>query len=87
MNLAQNTLRSLIAKDAEISDIFMRAFILRRLALVTEGLGNVIILGFALLSLSTLCDCASFSLATDIRTHLSTLTVTRPLKSFSIVLT
>ena len=38
-------LHSLIAKDAELSDIFMRAFILRRLALVTDGMGNVIILG------------------------------------------
>jgi CRP-like cAMP-binding protein len=38
-------LRSLIAKDAELSDIFMRAFIQRRLTLIAEGLGNVIILG------------------------------------------
>jgi thioredoxin reductase (NADPH) len=38
-------LRSLIAKDAELSDIFMRAFIQRRLALITDGLGNVVILG------------------------------------------
>jgi thioredoxin reductase (NADPH) len=40
-----DALRSLIAKDAELSDIFMRAFIQRRLALIAEGLGNVIILG------------------------------------------
>ena len=38
-------LRSLIARDAELSDLFMRAFIQRRLALVTEGMGNVVILG------------------------------------------
>ena len=38
-------LRSLIAKDAELSDIFMRAFIHRRLALIAGGLGNVVILG------------------------------------------
>jgi thioredoxin reductase (NADPH) len=38
-------LRSLIAKDAELSDIFMRAFIQRRLALIAGGMGNVIILG------------------------------------------
>ena len=38
-------LRSLIARDAELSDIFMRAFIQRRLALVNEGMGNLIILG------------------------------------------
>jgi thioredoxin reductase (NADPH) len=35
----------LIAKDAELSDILMRAFILRRVALISEGLGNVIVLG------------------------------------------
>ena len=40
-----DSLRSLIAKDAELSDVFMRAFIQRRLALIEEGLGNVIILG------------------------------------------
>ena len=40
-----DALRSLIAKDAELSDIFMRAFIQRRLALIAGGLGNVIILG------------------------------------------
>jgi thioredoxin reductase (NADPH) len=38
-------LRSLIAKDAELSDIFMRAFIRRRLTLIAGGIGNVIILG------------------------------------------
>jgi thioredoxin reductase (NADPH) len=38
-------LRSLIARDAEFSEIIMRAFILRRLALITNDLGNVIIMG------------------------------------------
>ncbi len=38
-------LRSLLARDAELSDIFMRAFIQRRLALIAGGIGNVIILG------------------------------------------
>jgi thioredoxin reductase (NADPH) len=40
-----DALRSLIAKDAELSDIFMRAFIQRRLALIAGGIGNLIILG------------------------------------------
>jgi thioredoxin reductase (NADPH) len=40
-----DALRSLIAKDAELNDIFMRAFIQRRLALIAGGMGNVIILG------------------------------------------
>ena len=37
--------RSLIGKDAELSEIFMRAFILRRLALIRSGYGNAILLG------------------------------------------
>jgi thioredoxin reductase (NADPH) len=45
LELTADALHSLIAKDAELSDIFMRAFIQRRLALITEGLGNVIIMG------------------------------------------
>ncbi len=40
-----DALRSLIAKDAELSDLFMRAFIQRRLALIAGGIGNVTILG------------------------------------------
>lgn len=38
-------LRFLIAKDAELNEIFMRAFILRRLELIQRGLGNLILLG------------------------------------------
>jgi len=38
-------LRTLIARDAELSDIFMRAFIQRRLALIAGGMGNIVILG------------------------------------------
>lgn len=38
-------LRSLIAKDAELSEIFMRAFILRRLQLINRGQGNLILMG------------------------------------------
>ena len=37
--------RALIAKDAELSEILLRAFILRRLALISQGYGNVILLG------------------------------------------
>jgi thioredoxin reductase (NADPH) len=40
-----DALRSLLSRDAELSDIFMRAFIHRRLALIAGGMGNVIILG------------------------------------------
>src|ERR1700739_2236646 len=45
LELSADALRTLIAKDAELSDIFMRAFLLRRVALISEGLGNVIVLG------------------------------------------
>ncbi len=37
--------RTLIGRDAELSEIFLKAFILRRIALVQGQLGNVIILG------------------------------------------
>jgi thioredoxin reductase (NADPH) len=37
--------RSLIAKDAELSETLLRAFILRRLELISHGYGNVILLG------------------------------------------
>jgi thioredoxin reductase (NADPH) len=45
LELSGQGLRSLIAKDAELSDIFMRAFILRRLELIRLGHGNVILKG------------------------------------------
>lgn len=38
-------LRAVIARDAELSEILMRAFILRRLALITHHFGNVILMG------------------------------------------
>jgi len=37
--------RLLIARDAELGEIFLRAFILRRMALITSGQGNVILMG------------------------------------------
>jgi thioredoxin reductase (NADPH) len=45
LELSADALHSLIARDEELSEIFMRAFILRRLALIAEGLGDVTILG------------------------------------------
>jgi thioredoxin reductase (NADPH) len=45
LEVTANALRSLIAKDAELSDIFMRAFIHRRLTLIAGGMSNVVILG------------------------------------------
>lgn len=45
IELAGQGLRSLIARDAELSEIFMRAFILRRLELINRGQGNFILMG------------------------------------------
>jgi thioredoxin reductase (NADPH) len=45
LELSADALRTLIARDAELSDIFMRAFLLRRVALISAGLGNVVVLG------------------------------------------
>jgi thioredoxin reductase (NADPH) len=45
LELAPEELRSVIAKDAELSEILMRAFILRRLALINAGYGNLILMG------------------------------------------
>src|SRR5580704_285084 len=45
LELGAETLRSLVARDAELSEILLRAFILRRIELIKQGLGNVILLG------------------------------------------
>ena len=45
IELPGDAFRSLIAKDAELSEMFMRAFILRRLELISRGYGNLILLG------------------------------------------
>src|SRR5436305_4994507 len=45
IEISAESLRSLVARDAELSEVIMRAFILRRLALITNNLGNVIVMG------------------------------------------
>lgn len=45
LELSGDGLRSLVARDAELSEILMRAFILRRLQLIARGYGNVILMG------------------------------------------
>jgi thioredoxin reductase (NADPH) len=45
LELTGDGLRALIAKDGELSEIFMRAFILRRLELIRRGQGNFILMG------------------------------------------
>src|SRR5665213_1091512 len=45
LEMSGEGLRSLIARDPELSEIFMRAFILRRLQLINRSQGNIIVLG------------------------------------------
>jgi thioredoxin reductase (NADPH) len=45
LELSPEGLRSVVATDAELGEIFMRAFILRRLALISRGQGNVVLMG------------------------------------------
>jgi thioredoxin reductase (NADPH) len=45
LEMCNHDLRTLVARDAELSEIFMRAFILRRVSLINQGYGNVILLG------------------------------------------
>jgi thioredoxin reductase (NADPH) len=45
LELSPEALRTLVARDEELSEIFMRAFILRRLLLISSGGGNAILLG------------------------------------------
>lgn len=43
--LSNDNFRRLIAVEADLSEIFMRAFILRRVALIEEGRGNLVLVG------------------------------------------
>jgi thioredoxin reductase (NADPH) len=45
LQLCPRDLRTLIGKDAELSDIIMNAFLTRRLSLKDNGQGNVVVLG------------------------------------------
>ncbi len=45
LELDSSALRSLVAKDAELSELLMRAFILRRIELIRHGYGDAVLLG------------------------------------------
>jgi thioredoxin reductase (NADPH) len=45
LELSAEALRTLVAKDAELSEILLRAFILRRIELIRYGYGNIILMG------------------------------------------
>jgi thioredoxin reductase (NADPH) len=45
LQVSAENLNLLVARDADLSEILMRAFILRRLLLISTGQGNVVLLG------------------------------------------
>ncbi len=45
LEMSAEGLRSLVARDAQLSEVFMRAFILRRLELIHHGQGGFILMG------------------------------------------
>jgi thioredoxin reductase (NADPH) len=45
LEIGRDALQGLIKTDAELGEIFLRAFILRRVELIASGLGNVVIVG------------------------------------------
>lgn len=45
IEIERDVLRSLVQTDSELSDIFLRAFILRRLELIARGIGDLILIG------------------------------------------
>jgi thioredoxin reductase (NADPH) len=45
IEIEREALRGLVQTDSELSDIFLRAFILRRVELIARGIGDVILIG------------------------------------------
>ncbi len=45
IEVSPEELQNLVARDAELSELFMRTFILRRILLISSGQGNAILLG------------------------------------------
>src|SRR5256885_11178865 len=45
IEIERESLRGLVQTDSELSDIFLRAFILRRLQLIARGIGDLILIG------------------------------------------
>lgn len=45
LEISHEDVRALVARDAELGEIMLRAFILRRLNLIAQQLGNVIVIG------------------------------------------
>src|SRR4029450_2822716 len=45
LELDPEALRTVVQTDAELSELLMRAFILRRASLIQQGLGDVVLIG------------------------------------------
>ena len=45
IEIERESLRALVQTDSELSDIFLRAFILRRLELIARGMGEIVLIG------------------------------------------
>jgi len=45
IELSGEAMRTMVARDAELSEILLRAFILRRLELIKRGYGNLVLMG------------------------------------------
>jgi thioredoxin reductase (NADPH) len=45
IEIEREPLRALVQTDSELSDIFLRAFILRRLELIARGMGEIVLIG------------------------------------------
>ena len=53
----QENLRTVVLVDAELSELFMRAFILRRVGLMAGGQGDVVLIGSR--HSRARCECSS----------------------------
>jgi hypothetical protein len=49
--IEREALLAMVQTDSELSDIFLRAFILRRLELIARGIGDLILIGRAIHSI------------------------------------
>ena len=85
LELSPKNLRALVARDAELSEILMRAFILRRLELIRQGWCALVVLG-SQHSARTL-ESGNSSAATGNAILMSTWIATRPHRNCWIVST
>jgi len=56
LSISDSDLRAVIQTDSELSELFMRAFILRRVGLITSASGDVVLLGSAAVQAPYVCS-------------------------------